>query len=30
MRSIMTNKVVITLALVVALAVTSGAWFKWD
>jgi hypothetical protein len=30
MRSVLTNKVVITLALVVALAVTSGAWLKWD
>jgi len=30
MKSIITNKVVITLALVVALAVTSGAWLKWD
>jgi hypothetical protein len=30
MRSVLTNKVVITLALVMALAVTSGAWLKWD
>ena len=30
MKSVLTNKVVITLALVMALAVTSGAFWKWD
>jgi hypothetical protein len=30
MRSLPYNRVVIALALVVALAVASGAWWKWD
>jgi hypothetical protein len=30
MRSLLYNRVVIALALVVALAVASGAWWKWD
>ena len=30
MKSLLYNRVVIALALVVALAVASGAWWKWD
>ena len=30
MRPLLYNRVVIALALVVALAVASGAWWKWD
>jgi hypothetical protein len=30
MRSLLYSRVVIALALVVALAVASGAWWKWD
>lgn len=30
MKSIITNRVVITLAIFVALALSSGAWWKWD
>ena len=30
MRSVLYSRVAIALALVVALAVASGAWWKWD
>jgi hypothetical protein len=29
-KSLLYNRVVIALALVIALAVASGAWWKWD
>jgi hypothetical protein len=30
MKSLLCNRVIIVMALVVALAVSSGAWLKWD
>ena len=30
MKTLLCSRVAIVLALVVALAVTSGAWLKWD
>ena len=30
MKSLLYSRVVVALALVVALAVASGAWWKWD
>jgi hypothetical protein len=30
MKSLLYSRVVVGLALVVALAVASGAWWKWD
>jgi len=30
MKSILTNRVLFAVALVVVLAISSGAWWKWD
>jgi hypothetical protein len=30
MKSLLYSRVVLALALVVALAIASGAWWKWD
>jgi hypothetical protein len=30
MKNLLCNRVVIVMALVVALAASSGAWLKWD